>query len=172
MIIAKDTNIIIRYFQENDIPHIANFANNKKISDNLRDAFPNPYSLDDAKSFFNRVKNQNPITFFAIEYNGNYVGNIGLSIGEDVYKKSAEIGYFIAEPYWNKGIASKAIKLLVNYGFNTLNLLRIHACIFEYNTASMKVLEKCGFSQEGIAHKAIYKNHKVYNEVRYAIINN
>ena len=172
MIIAQYNNVIIRHFKKEDIPLIAKFANNKKISDNLRDAFPNPYTLEDAKSFFKMVQNQNPISFFAIEYKNNYVGNIGLSIGEDVYKKSAEIGYFIAEPYWNKGIATTAINLLVKYGFNTLNLLRIHACIFEYNSTSMKVLEKCGFSKEGIAYNAIYKNLKVFNEVRYAIINN
>jgi len=77
--------------------------------------------------------NKTLFSTFAIEYNGEYVGNIGLMFGQDVYRKLAEIGYFIGEQYWDKGIATKAVKILTNYGFNKLNIVRIQTGVFEYN---------------------------------------
>ena len=170
MIIAQDSEVILREFEETDIPKIVLYANNKKVSNNLRDAFPNPYTLDDAKRFFDMISKQNPKTFFAIEYKGNYAGNIGLSVESDVYKKRAEIGYFIGEPLWNRGIATKAITMMTAFGFATLDIVRIHTGVFGYNIASQKVLEKCGFEKEAVFKKAIYKNGALCNEIRYAII--
>jgi ribosomal-protein-alanine N-acetyltransferase len=81
-----------------------------------------------------------------------------------------KIGYFIGEPYWNKGIMTKAVKLIVDFGFQHLDIERIHTGVFEYNMASRRVLEKCGFRQEGIFRNALYKNNQIYDEVRYAIL--
>lgn len=105
--------IKLRPLQLSDIVRLAELANNKNISDNLRDAFPFPYTKKDAKQFIANCIKQNPTTTFAIEYDGIYVGNIGLVKGSDIYSRtrSAEIGYFIGEPYWNKGIMSTAINL-------------------------------------------------------------
>ena len=150
---------------------MAELSNNEKIARNLRDGFPNPYTLRDAENFIAKFIDLEPVTFFAIEYNGEYAGNISLVPGQDVYRKSAEIGYFLGEPYWNKGIATIAVKLITDYGFNVLGIVRIHTGIFEYNTASMRVLEKCGFEKEGIFKKSIFKHNRLWDEVRYAKIN-
>ena len=162
--------IRLRPFTPADAPRMAILANNEKISRNLRDAFPHPYTLQDAEKFIEKAISRNPVTVFAIEWNGEYVGNIGLAPGTEVSRLSAEIGYFIGEPYWNKGIATAAVNLIVEYGFKVLGLVRIHTGIFEYNPASMRVLEKCGFEREGVFKKAVIKNGKIWDEVRYSKI--
>lgn len=172
MIIAKDDKVVLRELTEADIPKLAEYANNEKVSINLRDAFPHPYNMDDAIRFVEMVNRQNPKTFFAIEYEGNYAGNISLVWGSDVYRKSAEIGYFIGEPFWNKGIATKAVRMITKFGFKKLDIVRIHTGVFEFNKASQRVLEKCGYEKEGVFKKSICKKGKMYDEVRYAIIKN
>lgn len=106
--------MVIRELTEADIPILAEYANNEKVSINLRDGFPCPYTIVDAKRFFEMVEKQNPKTFFAIEYKGDYAGNISLFVGNDVYRNSTEIGYFIGEPYWNKGNCLSPSGKLVN----------------------------------------------------------
>jgi RimJ/RimL family protein N-acetyltransferase len=171
MTILKDQDVALRKFKQNDAIRMQELANNEKISINLRDAFPHPYTLSDAKDFIENCLSQDPITTFAIEYEGEYVGNIGLGQGSDVYRKSAEIGYFIGEPYWNKGITTKAVNLITKYGFEKLGIVRIHTGIYEYNPASMRVLEKCGFEKDGVFRAAIFKNGKMWDEHRFSIIN-
>ena len=163
-------NVKIRPLKEKDAKRMAELANNRKISENLRDGFPHPYTLKDAEEFIAKFKDQKEARIFGIEYNGEYVGNIGLVPETDVYRKSAELGYFIGEPYWNKGITTQAINLICEFGFNNLDIVRIHAGIYEYNLASQHVLEKCGFKKEGTFKKAIYKKDKIWDEVRYAKI--
>lgn len=167
----KNDNVSLRKFKESDAPRLAELANNEKIARNLRDGFPYPYNLEDARYFIKRCIEQKPALTFAIEYNGEYVGNTGLLIGLDVYRKSAEIGYFIGEPYWNKGITTKAVNLITEYGFRELGIIRIHAGIFEYNKPSMRVLEKCGFQKDCVLRKAIFKRNKIWDEHRYSKIN-
>ncbi len=150
---------------------LAEYANNKKVSVNLRDAFPSPYTLKDAWEFYEIVKDENPQVTFAIEFQGEYVGNIGIITGDDVYRNSAELGYFIGEPFWNKGIATKAVELITNYVFEALKIVRIYSPIFEYNLASQRVLEKCGFEKEAVFKKSMTKNGIIYDEIRYAKIN-
>ena len=166
----KSGNIALRALRVSDAQRLAELANNENISRNLRDGFPNPYTLADAENFLTKFANQNPITFFGIEYNGEYVGNISLVPCEDIYRMSAEIGYFIGEPYWNKGIVTTAVKLIIDYGFNHLGIVRIQTSIFEYNTASQRVLEKCGFVKEGVFRKSVFKQGKLWDEVRYALL--
>lgn len=161
----------LRGLQVSDYKRMALLANNEKISRNLRDGFPNPYTEDDAKNFLEKFSNQDPVTFFGIEYEGEYVGNISLVPQQDVYRKSAEIGYFIGEPYWNKGIVTTAVNLISEYGFNQLGVIRIHTGIFEYNQASIRVLEKCGYIRDGIFRKSIFKEGKIWDEIRYSKIN-
>jgi RimJ/RimL family protein N-acetyltransferase len=165
----KSGNIRLRPFRESDASRLAELANNEKIGRNLRDGFPFPYTIDDALSFIHRFMDHE--TFFAIEYKGEYVGNISLVKCENVYRKSAEIGYFIGEPYWNKGIATRAVKLLTKYGFREMGYARIQTGVYEYNPASQRVLEKCSFVKEGIFRKSIFKNNQLWDEVRYAMIN-
>jgi RimJ/RimL family protein N-acetyltransferase len=168
MIKLTDGNVTLREFTPDDKYRLAELANNPKISINLRDGFPNPYTLADAENFLEKFAKLETSHIFAIEYNGIYAGNIGLHKGTDVYRKSAEIGYFLGEPYWNLGIMTKAVNLICDYGFANLDIVRIHAGIFEFNPASMRVLEKCGFKREAVFEKAIVKNGIIYNEIRYA----
>jgi len=161
-------NITLRPLSLTDASRLAELANNEKISRNLRDGFPHPYTLADAENFLQKFSNQDPVTFFGIDYDGQYVGNISLVPGQDIYRQSAEIGYFIGEPYWNNGIVTTAVNLITEYGFKHLDIIRIHTGIFEYNTASMRVLEKCCFTKEGIFRKSVFKQGKLWDEVRYA----
>jgi [ribosomal protein S5]-alanine N-acetyltransferase len=166
----KSGNIVLRALRISDAARLAWLANNEKINCNLRDGFPHPYTLGDAENFLHKFTNQDPVTFFGIDYLGEYVGNISLVPCQDIYRKSAEIGYFIGEPYWNKGIVTTAVNLITEYGFNHLGIIRIQTGIFEYNTASMRVLEKCGFTKEGIFRKSVFKQNKLWDEVRYSKI--
>ncbi len=160
--------VSLRTLNDEDIPTFAHLANNKKIFDNVRDRFPHPCTEKDAAAFINLKKNEDPITVFAIEFNGDLCGAIGLECKEDIYRNTAEIGYWLGEPFWRKGIMTSAIKIMVEYGFNSLKLKRIEAGVFEYNPASMRALEKNGFMKEGISQKAITKNGKIWDEHRYA----
>ena len=108
---------------------------------------------------------------FAIEYKGGLCGIAGLLKHADIYRNTAEIGYWIGEPYWNKGIATRAVKLLTEYGLDHLNYARLQTGIFEYNTSSMKVLEKCGYRLEGVFQKSLTKHGRLWDEYRYGIIN-
>jgi RimJ/RimL family protein N-acetyltransferase len=167
----KSGNIKLRPLLLSDAARLVELANNEKISRNLRDGFPNPYTLADAENFLSKFTNQDPVTFFGIEYNGEHVGNISLVPGQDIYRKSAEIGYFIGELYWNKGIVTTAVTLITDYGFKKLGIIRIQTGVFEYNTASIRVLEKCGFTKDGVFRKSVFKQNKIWDEVRYSKIN-
>ena len=167
----RSKEVKLRALHLSDKSQLAKLANNKKIWDNLRDSFPCPYSESDAELFINLTAQENPKQNFAIEYAGDLCGVIGLIIQKDVYHKSAEIGYWIGEPFWCKGIAVTAIKLVTDYGFEDLKLIRIYAGVFDYNIASMKALENCGYKKEGVFKNAIYKNDKVFDEHRYYKIN-
>ena len=166
----KHEKIVLRPLNDKDKEDLAQLANNKKVWDNLRDIMPFPYTIDNASFFINMTKQENPQMTFAIEYEGHLSGVIGLVPQQDVYKKTAEIGYWIGEPFWNKGIATNAVNLITEYGLGQLDLVRIHTGVFEYNTASMKVLEKCGYKKEGVFEKAVIKNGQVWNEHRYSKI--
>lgn len=170
MIIDRNGEVTLRHLEESDLPQMTVYANNPNVTINLRDAFPSPYTEEDAYQFFEIVKSQNPQTILAIAYRGAYVGNISLILGSDVYRKSANIGYFIGEPFWNNGIVTKAVPMMVKFGFENLDIVRIDTSVFAYNGASQRVLEKCRFKKEAVCEKAIYKQGQFFNEVRYAIL--
>ena len=132
---------------------------------------PFPYTEDNANDFIKYCQGENPQYTFAIEYNGEFVGTIGLVRQTDIYKLTAEIGYWIGEPYWGMGIATKAVQLITEYGFNELGLVRIYTGVFAFNKASQRVLEKVGFKLECIFEKSVYKNDRIYDEYRYGLIN-
>jgi RimJ/RimL family protein N-acetyltransferase len=165
-----DEKVRLRPLRYADKERLAHLANNKNIWNNLRDMFPYPYTKEDAVKFLDSVKQQEPQVTFAIEYEFSFAGVLGLVLQSDVYCKSAEIGYWIGQPFWGKGITTSAVKLAVKYAFETLNLNRVYAGVFEGNEASKKVLEKCGFQLEGISRKAVYKNKRMLDEYRYGIV--
>ena len=157
----------LRSLRYADRESLAILANNTKIWNNLRDMFPHPYRLQDADRFIDSVKQQDPQITFAIEYDYTFAGVIGLVLQQDVHRKNAEIGYWIGEPFWGKGIATTALKLASEYAFSHLGVERLYAGIFEGNEGSRRVLEKCGYKLEGISRKAVYKNKKMLDEIRF-----
>jgi [ribosomal protein S5]-alanine N-acetyltransferase len=162
-------NVILREFRHSDKITLAFLCNNKNISDNLRDIVPYPYSVKDAENFIEKCLNENPPTTFIIDYNGNLAGCIGLVLQTYIYRLSAEIGYWIGEPYWGQGLATEAVKQIVDYGFNSLGLVRIFSGVFAHNISSQRVLEKAGFKFECVAEKALIKNGVIYDEKRYSL---
>lgn len=166
------TNLIsLRAPEARDIPQIVALANNPKIADNLRDSFPHPYSVKDAELFIEMASRSSIPNRFVIEKNGAYVGNIGIHPQDDIYRYTAELGYFIGEEHWGQGIATIAVKLAVKHAFETMELQRVFAGVFSHNPASARVLEKAGFDFECVARKALVKNGAMYDEIRYAILN-
>ncbi len=165
-----DGVVTIRKFRRSDKFRMAEIANNEKVAANLKDAFPSPYTLEDAQKFISMCLRQVPYGIFAIEFEGEYVGNIGLHRQGDVYRKTAELGYFIGEPYWHKGITPRAVNLICEYGFRELDVIKIFSGVFSFNTASQRVLEKCGFTLEAVLKAAVIKNGKICDEYRYARI--
>ncbi|HWY97944.1 MAG TPA: GNAT family protein [Bacteroidia bacterium] len=153
-----------------DAKDISLLANNRKVSINMRDRFPYPYTEQNALDFIANQQNKTPAETFGIFYNDKAIGLIGLFPQEDVYRFSAELGYWIGEPYWGKGITPDAINLIVPYAFDVLKLTRIYADIFDSNPASMRVLEKCGFTFEGVFKKSVFKDGKFLDSRRYAIV--
>ncbi|HDJ32785.1 MAG TPA: N-acetyltransferase [Bacteroidetes bacterium] len=170
MTVLEDGDLKLRSLRPQDAPILVELANNEKISINLRDAFPHPYTFKDALNFIGMCMECKPVNVFAIEWDGKYVGNIGIYPEQDVYRRSGEIGYFLGEPYWNKGIMTRAVRLAVEYGFGELDLVRIHTGVFEYNVASQRVLEKCGFVKEGVSREAVFKQGNLVDEIRYALL--
>ena len=160
----------IRSYERNDKDALVKYANNNNISKNLRDSFPYPYTVEDAQAWITAATNQNPETNFAIANSDELIGGIGIMFQPDVYRFSAEIGYWIAEPFWGKGIASLALTALTKYTFEQFRLNRIFAGVFQGNRASMRVLEKSGFKLEGRFRNAVYKDHHFKDQLMYSIL--
>jgi RimJ/RimL family protein N-acetyltransferase len=154
----------LREWRKSDADALSKIANNKKIWDNVRDKLPYPYTIKDAKKWLALVKKQKVVTTFCIEANDEIAGSIGFTLKEDVYRKNAELGYFVGEKFWGKGIATEAVKQMVNYIQTNFDVVRICAEVFEYNKASMKVLEKNGFYLETVRKKAAFKNNVILDD--------
>ena len=163
---------VIRSWRTGDANDLSVNANNKKISKNMHEEFPHPYTLEDAKKYLaERIKEPKLRTSFAIVINNEVVGGIGIRLEEGINKKTADIGYWLAEKYWGKGIITKAIKLITNYGFDNLNLKRIEARVFPWNKGSQKALEKAGYVYEATLKKSAVKEGKTQDQLVYAKIN-
>jgi len=162
--------INLRNWQQQDIKSLVKNANNKKIWDNLRDDFPNPYTEMAAEQWINIANQSNPSTNFAIIYKEKAIGGIGIIVQSDVYRRNAEIGYWIGEGYWHKGFVTKALKAMVEYTFKTFDVDRIFAQVFESNIASKRVLEKAGFSFEARLRKSIVKNNQIQDCLIFSIL--
>jgi len=162
-------NINIRNWETSDAERLAKIANNFAIAKWLTNKYPYPYSLDDAKAFIAFANEAETPNVFAITLDDEVIGAIGIHPQDDIWSKNAELGYWIAEDYWGQGIATLAIKELVVYGFNHLNLNRIFARPFGTNIGSRKALEKAGFRLEANLPKTIWKNDQWYDECIYAI---
>lgn len=165
-------NCEIRYWKMDDADDLAAALNNKKIQNNLRDGLPFPYTANDAKEYISAMLNsdRNKTYAFAITVDNKVIGSIGVFRKDNIHSQTAEIGYYISEAYWGRGYGTSAIKQVCELVFNTTDIIRIFAEPFAYNIASCRILEKSGFSLEGVLRKSAIKNGNVIDMKMYALV--
>lgn len=166
----KGKHFHLRKWTMEDVDSLVHHANNIRIAENLRDGFPHPYTPRDAEKWIQMVINNSEDVIFAIDVEGEACGGIGLHGGKDVYRFNAEIGYWLSQKHWGKGIMTEAVGLLVDYGFTHHKWIRIHAGVFHTNEASMKVLQKCGFKEEARFSRSVKKGDQFLDEHIYSIL--
>jgi RimJ/RimL family protein N-acetyltransferase len=161
---------VVRSWQLNDLVSLVEHANNHKIWLNLRDGFPHPYLTRDGREFLRRMRATRPETTFAIAVDGRAAGGIGFVLREDVDRVSSEVGYWLGEPFWGRGIATEALSAVTQYAIATHGLTRLFAVPFASNTASCRVLEKAGYVLEGRLRQSAIKDGVVVDQLQYAFL--
>lgn len=156
--------ITLRPFQPTDVDDLVKHANNYNISKNLTNKFPFPYGQKDGEGFIQFALSHQPLQVKAIVVDNEVVGSIGIHQLTDIYSKSAEIGYWISESYWGKGIVPQAVKEMLKYGFETFDINRIFARTTHTNLASQQVLKKAGFVFEAELKSTIFKHGEYFDE--------
>jgi RimJ/RimL family protein N-acetyltransferase len=166
--VLEFNDYMIRDWLTEDAVSISRYADNRKIWINMRDVFPFPYKFSDAKAFLAKVMEAGPKTLFAIATSEEIIGGIGLDIQKDVHRYTAEMGYWLAEPFWGHGIMTNAVNRFTHFAFGTFELHRIFAVPYVYNKASIRVLEKAGFINEGRLRANAFKDGKIVDQFIYA----
>lgn len=164
---------IIRKWRLEDAKDLAGMLSNKKIQDNLHDGLPYPYTEKDAQAFIQDMLAADSTKTFAfaiINDENKAIGSIGAFRCENIHRQTAEMGYYLAEDYWGKGIATEAVKQLADHVFNQTDIMRIFAEPFSTNRGSCRVLEKSGFQFEGTLRKNAVKNGEIKDMQMYALI--
>jgi RimJ/RimL family protein N-acetyltransferase len=161
---------VIRPWRASDVDSLVAHANNRKIWINLRDRFPHPYTARDGRTFIRAARKMQPETFFAIAVNGAAVGGIGFVMLQDVERVSAEVGYWLGEPFWGRGIVTEALIAVTEYAIEQHRLTRLFALPFAFNTASCRVLEKAGYLLEARLRRSAIKDGSVVDQLQYAFI--
>lgn len=163
-------NVSLRKWEKEDGDNLSKLLSNKKILDNLRDGLPYPYTKEDALEYINFILEYDPDSTFAyaIDVDGVAVGSIGAFRQENIHSYTAELGYYLDEAYWSKGIMTQAVKMICDKIFNQTDIIRIYAEPFSNNIGSRKVLEKAGFQLEGIMKNNTIKNGKVQDMAMYS----
>jgi ribosomal-protein-alanine N-acetyltransferase len=164
----KLKNCCIRPWRMEDAASLQRYADNRRIWLNLRDIFPHPYTTANAEFFLELVAKEEPLATFAIATESEAVGCIGLRLGVDVHRKTAELGYWLGEPFWRKGMMTEAVAAFTAEAFRRYDLVRIFAEPFASNAASIRVLEKCGFACEGRLKANVLKDGKILDTFLYA----
>lgn len=164
--------ISMRQWQFSDAETLKNIINNKKILDNLRDGIPYPYTIENAKEFIAQTLNAEKGSQYAwaILADGKVTGSIGVFRKDNIHRRTAEIGYYIAEEYWGMGIMTNVLKSVCKFIFENTDIIRIFAEPFAYNTASCRALEKAGFALEGVLRQNAVKNGKILDMKMYSIV--
>jgi [ribosomal protein S5]-alanine N-acetyltransferase len=160
----------IRSWRSGDLESLVKYANNRNIWINLRDRFPHPYTTRDGKAFLKLARRQQPETALAVAVHGEAAGGIGFQLQADVERVSAEIGYWLGEPFWGRGIATEALVALTEYAIAAHGLTRVYALPFAWNVASCRVLEKAGYVLEGRLRRSAIKDGRVTDQLQYAFI--
>jgi Acetyltransferases, including N-acetylases of ribosomal proteins len=160
----------IRNWRHGDQQSLVRHANNRKIWLNVRDRFPHPYTLADADGWIKKVTSDPSCHDFAIAVDDVAVGGISIFLQTDIFRRSAEIGYWLGEEFWGRGIVTEAVRAMTEYAFSNFDICRIYAGVFEWNPASMRVLEKAGYEFESRTKKSVTKNGQTMDEFIYAIV--
>ena len=158
----------LRPWRASDLNALVKHANDPEIAGNLRDAFPHPYTEEGGRMWLT-MSSVDPFNF-CIEVDGEAAGSIGFIPGEDIHRVSAEIGYWLGRKFWGRGIMTDAVRAATAWGFDTYGWRRIFAGVFAPNAASMRVLEKAGYTREAVLRNAIIKNGKILDQVQFAIV--
>lgn len=162
---------VLRPFRSEDRDDLVANANDRRVWLNLSDRFPYPYTVQDADQWIARcVQEGEPTRNFAIEVERRVVGGIGLELLPGEKQHVANVGYWIGHDWWNRGIATDALRVFVAYAFDTFPMERLQATVFGWNPASARVLEKCGFQREGCLHGAITKAGETTDELWYGLL--
>jgi RimJ/RimL family protein N-acetyltransferase len=161
-------DIHIRNWRKDDLDALLRYANNPRIAANLRDQFPQPYTRRDGIDYLNYVRSMDTPMSFAIEHGGEAIGGIGFKIGIDIARLSMEMGYWLGEPFWGRGMTTRAVIGSCDWAFDAYKVIRIFSTVFTHNTASMRVLEKAGFEREGILRRSAIKNGEILDQAMYA----
>ncbi len=166
------TDFTLRPWRTEDADALVRAANNPNIAKNLRNIFPHPYTLESARWFIGDciASADKPVINYAIEVSKAVAGSISVSVKDDVYEKSAELGYWLAEEHWRKGIMSAAVSAVCREAFERFDIVRIFAEPFADNAGSRGVLEKAGFTCEGIMRNAVYKNGEIHSCCMYSVL--
>lgn len=161
----------IRSFRAEDAASIARHANNPKIAAQVRDRFPHPYTLENAHEYLRNL-NRDPETAFAIAdaEHDQVIGGIALFPGTDIERVSSEIGYWLSEQYWGKGIATQAVIALTDFAFASFGFTRLFALPFAQNAASCRVLEKAGYTRDALLRRAVIKHGVIHDLALYSRI--
>lgn len=162
----------IRRWKIEDAPELAQTLNNVNVQKNLRDGIPYPYTQKDAKEFIKSMltADKNTTFAFAVTFDDKVVGSIGVFRKDNIHFRTAEMGYYVAEPFWGKGLGTSAVKQVCHHIFEHTDIIRIFAEPFAYNIASCRILEKSGFEYEGTLRSNAVKNGKVLDMKMYAVI--
>ncbi len=160
----------VRSWRVSDLDSLVAHANNRNIWINLRDRFPHPYTRHDGQRFIRSMREANPETAFALAVDGSAVGGIGFVLQHDVDRVSAEIGYWLGEPFWGRGITTEALVAVTRYAIETHGLTRLFAVPFSHNAASCRVLEKAGYVREALLRRSAIKDGRVVDQFQYAFI--
>ncbi|MEO7965590.1 MAG: GNAT family protein [Gemmatimonadaceae bacterium] len=158
---------VIRSWRLTDAPDLAREADDRTIWINVRDRMPSPYTLAHAVAYVSSASAADPECNFAITVDGRVAGSIGLTYGTDIYRLTAEVGYWLGAEWRGRGIASDALSSLAEWVFATTPIVRLHASVFIWNPASARVLEKARFRLESTARKAAIKNGEIVDEWVY-----
>ena len=172
LIMVKQLGVHLRHWNDEDVQDLVKAISNRKILDNLRDGIPYPYTEKDAQEFIRKAQDAEMGSqfYYAIAYDGRTVGSIGVFRQDNVHRLTAELGYYLAEPYWGMGIMTEAIRQICTHVFENTDINRIFASPYATNAGSCRVLEKAGFELEGTLRQNAVKNGKMVDMKMYALL--
>ncbi|MBL8680697.1 MAG: GNAT family N-acetyltransferase [Myxococcales bacterium] len=162
--------VVLRPFRIGDERSLVAHANDAEVARFLRDRFPHPYTDEDARAWVEFNRELRPTSNFAIAVGGEVIGGAGFVFGDDVHRFSAEVGYWLGRAHWGRGIATRSLRALTAYGFERHGMVRLFAGVFEGNEASARVLEKCGYTKEGVARRAAFKGGRFLDVWQFACV--